>query len=524
MNRQKENGYHNHIVINSYNMDGKGKIPCNRTKLLEIRKLSDDIQREYGIEVKFASPEQQLRLSKIQGRHNSYYETMQVKKGYSWKLQMMTEMAAIREMAETKDEFIELMNDYSYTIVKESDDSITWMNHEVNKKIRDTTLGEEFTIGYMYGEKHISIPVREVSKEQETTPLGIISISRYDWNGRKRGELEMLVRKVIAIIQRVQNMFERIGAIETTHTPKYKLQLMDEALNTIRTMGIENKTELQALTKETVSTYNHYKSELAHMKLDKEWYSALSSFVTAMDEAKAALGGHLPGQDKINLPTFAPEEIRKNRAKQFPMSASQKKELYYKCQSHHDWHLAYKYEQLTSLDAKKVIDFFDGRGSLPTELLLTTPQYEKRKAENYRKAKNKPKSVEQLKPNMAELDTKFQEYIKDKPIEHRIFFEKLRSQMIFLSSIGIDPYNTDGYKELISQFDTKYETTLSHRDEYCQKYKELLKLQQSISYAETPSFIYGAMWDTRKNEPVLVEEKDERDSIEKQSLEERENQ
>ena len=89
MNKQH---IHNHIVINSFTMDGKGKIHCNRKKLLEIRRISDDLQREYGIEVKFAAPEHQLTLSKANGRHNSYQEWKQAGKNNSWKLQMMTDM------------------------------------------------------------------------------------------------------------------------------------------------------------------------------------------------------------------------------------------------------------------------------------------------------------------------------------------------------------------------------------------------------------------------------------------------
>lgn len=117
------------IVINSFTTDGKGKIPCNRNKLLEIRQISDDLQREYGIEVKFASPEQQLNISKSNGRHSSYQEWKQAGKNNSWKIQMMTDMVAIRQMVDSKEEFIEMMNDFGYSVARQSEDSITWMKH-----------------------------------------------------------------------------------------------------------------------------------------------------------------------------------------------------------------------------------------------------------------------------------------------------------------------------------------------------------------------------------------------------------
>ena len=84
--------------------------------------------------------------------------------------------------------------------------------------------------------------------------------------------------------------------------------------------------------------------------------------------------------------------------------------------------------------------------------------------------------------------------------------------MIYLASIGINPYDLDAIRDEIAHFGTQYEELLQNRDNYCQQYKELLKLQQAISYAEMPSFIYGPMWDTKKNKPVLVQEKEERDN------------
>ena len=505
MNKQQ---VHNHIVINSFSMDGKGKIPCNRSKLMEIRQISDDLQREYGIEVKFATPEQQLRISKSNGRHNSYQEWKQAGKNNSWKLQMMTDIVAIRQMVETKEEFIEMMNDFGYSVVRQSEDSITWMNHEAGKKIRDTTLGQDFTLGQLFAPTAPTIMVKSVDKEAEQTTYGTISIARYDWDGRKRSELEMLVRKVIAIIQKVQTMFERLGNIQTTHTPKYKLQLMDEALSLIKTYGIKNKADLKERVQEKVSKYNHYKSEIARTEHEKDWYSSISLYIKELDTAQESLGGHLLGADKTYLPTFTEQEIRKNKAKQFPMTSKQKKELYYQCSNHPEWHLAYKYEELSALDAQKILNYFDGRGSLPADLLLTKQEYFKRINENKR---TKKETTIPPAPK-EELDELFFEGIKDRPIEHKLFFNQLRNQMIYLASMGINPYDLDAVRDEIACFDTRYEELLQNRDNYCQQYKELLKLQQAISYAEIPSFIYGPMWDDKKNEPILVQEKEERDT------------
>lgn len=190
------------------------------------------------------------------------------------------------------------------------------------------------------------------------------------------------------------------------------------------------------------------------------------------------------------------------------MTSRQKKELYYQCTNHPEWHLAYKFEELSALDAQKILNYFDGRGSLPTDLLLTKQEYFKRINEN--KRKKKETSISPIPKEV--LDELFFEGIKDRPIEHKLFFNQLRNQMIYLASMGINPYDLDAIRGEIAHFNTRYEELLQNRDNYCQKYKELLKLQQAISYAEMPSFLYGPMWDAKKNEPVLIQEKEERDT------------
>lgn len=140
-----------------------------------------------------------------------------------------------------------------------------------------------------------------------------------------------------------------------------------------------------------------------------------------------------------------------------------------------------------------------------------------------RSNENKRKKKENSSPSVSNeiLDEYFFEGIKDRPIEHQLFFNQLRNQMIYLSSIGINPYDLDAIKEEITHFNSKYEELLTNRDKYCLQYKELLKLQQAITYAEMPSFIYGPMWDIRKNEPILVQEKEERDTKSEQKHTER---
>ena len=81
---------HNHIIINAYMPDGISKFCITKDKVLEIRELSDAIQQEYGIELKFADPRSQLSQSK--GKH-SYREWSAKQQNVSWKEEMKDEMA-----------------------------------------------------------------------------------------------------------------------------------------------------------------------------------------------------------------------------------------------------------------------------------------------------------------------------------------------------------------------------------------------------------------------------------------------
>lgn len=59
--------YHNHLIINAYLPDARSKFILNQQKILDIRSLSDQIQREHGLEIEFASPRHQLYQSRQRG-------------------------------------------------------------------------------------------------------------------------------------------------------------------------------------------------------------------------------------------------------------------------------------------------------------------------------------------------------------------------------------------------------------------------------------------------------------------------
>ena len=77
---------HNHIIINAYLPDGVSKFGMDSARRLQIRELSDTIQRSYGIEITLADPKTQLFKSKGRG---TYREWDSIRKNISWKLEIL---------------------------------------------------------------------------------------------------------------------------------------------------------------------------------------------------------------------------------------------------------------------------------------------------------------------------------------------------------------------------------------------------------------------------------------------------
>lgn len=217
---------HNHIIINAYMPDGMSKFCLTADKRMEIRELSDAIQHEYGIELKFADPRSQLTKSK---EHHNYREWDAKRQNISWKEEMKRDVAAARSVSDSREDFITIMQDYGYEIARQENNSITWWNKTHTRKIRDKTLGDIYEPGALFSEHsptpdNSSAPEYIIGREAKTRHKRpkTISIARYDWNGRRRSDLEILIRKAIALIRHAGNRYMNKG-IATTHSATKKL-------------------------------------------------------------------------------------------------------------------------------------------------------------------------------------------------------------------------------------------------------------------------------------------------------------
>ena len=88
---------------------------------------------------------------------------------------------------------------------------------------------------------------------------------------------------------------------------------------------------------------------------------------------------------------------------------------------------------------------------------------------------------------------------------------QLRNQINDLQSLGIEPANMEPILTAILEFRQSYEFLETERAELATEYKSLVQLKQQISYAESPSFVFGSLFNENVHEAPKVVEKDDKD-------------
>lgn len=401
---------HNHIIINAYMPDGISKFCITADKVMQIRELSDEIQHAYGIELKFADPRSQLSLSK--GKH-SYREWSAKQQNVSWKEEMKDEMAAIRSVSDSREDFITIMQDYGYEIARQEANSITWWNKTHTRKIRDKTLGDAYELGAMFPE---SAPEPELvvgrKPEKERKRPKTISIARYDWNGRRRSDLEILIRKAIALIQHIGNRYQA-KSLSTSHSTSKKLEMMEQALDTVCKRGLEHREDLEKQMDEVGAKLNHVKSQMRKLEGQKAFYDIVAPMLSSFQATKHTVdtirywpGGSMPDL-MLNAPS--PTDIQKNKAVLCPMSGAQKRDLYLVLQAHPEYTLARDgFSGVSAMDAEEIFAFFKGTRMKPPQCLrksvdVTMERVYQKRNEYLQKTFDKPIQKYQLEEISALL-------------------------------------------------------------------------------------------------------------------------
>ena len=125
----------------------------------------------------------------------------------------------------------------------------------------------EYKLGALFpGTDHS--PEYDIGHEAKVThkPSKPISIARYDWNGRRRSDLEILIRKALEILRRVGNRYQPKTVLTSLPTTR-KIEMMEQALSSIQKLGLEQKSDLDELINETGAKLNHIKSQLRKLEV-----------------------------------------------------------------------------------------------------------------------------------------------------------------------------------------------------------------------------------------------------------------
>ena len=128
---------HSHLIVNSVSFQGGRKLHQSAADLQAHRLASDEICAAHGLEI-LPPPQKQVKQKRMGTR-----EYRSAAKGQSWKFRLMNTIDQCMKYAETKDEFISLMESEGYQVRwTDSRKNITYTTPE-GMKCRDDRLHEE---------------------------------------------------------------------------------------------------------------------------------------------------------------------------------------------------------------------------------------------------------------------------------------------------------------------------------------------------------------------------------------------
>ena len=133
---------HNHIVINSIDLETGKKFNNNKQALRDLRDFNDDVCREHGLSV----PEKDTaRLRYTQTEKAIADPNTKSTAQYSWKDEIRE--AIDQSTATNMDEFKDHLSQYGIEIARVTPKSITYRHLAENKKVRGRRLGEDYNKG-----------------------------------------------------------------------------------------------------------------------------------------------------------------------------------------------------------------------------------------------------------------------------------------------------------------------------------------------------------------------------------------
>ena len=176
---------HSHLIVNSVSFQDGRKLHQSAADLQAHRLASDEICAAHGLEI-LPPPQKQVKQKRMSSR-----EYRSAAKGESWKFRLMDTIDQCMKYAETKDEFISLMESEGYQVRwTDSRKNITYTTPE-GMKCRDDRLHEtKYTKEVMEREFRIRAEIISGGVETAKSGIGLFRASRAAGHSHEAGQGE----------------------------------------------------------------------------------------------------------------------------------------------------------------------------------------------------------------------------------------------------------------------------------------------------------------------------------------------
>ena len=172
---------HNHIVINSIDLETGKKFNNNKKALHDIRQANDEICVSHNLSI----PDKQAQIRYTQAEQNIIDKSENDKA--SWKNQVRMAIEETKEQATDFDDFKQRLETKGVEVARVTNKTITYLHIEENKKVRGNKLGED----YEKGEIVNAINKQKQSREQPVRKPNVDFAEFERRNREKRNQREL---------------------------------------------------------------------------------------------------------------------------------------------------------------------------------------------------------------------------------------------------------------------------------------------------------------------------------------------
>ena len=374
---------HNHIVMNAYSYDGVRKYKDDLNAINTLRKINDDIAKNYGLSI-IVNPDLQKK--------NSYKEWLEKKNNNSWKEKVRQDIEVTMKDSTSWEEYKDKMISSGYKI-RETNKTVTYtFPTNDNLKVRDTNLGRDYTkeqlSNYWILKQHRTNEDydrnTDIQQNNSKVKLNFIYVSKYSYDGRRRSELEQLFLWAIKALKAIGNLFNDLSK-QKVNTPvnkplNWKIMTMEDSLKYVLDKGINTYDELQSKINDTGARLSHSKKVLSTKFEEYENAQKLYSLIKDYETLKDIINNLNVKDEDLDIPEFSEEEIESFRAEIMPMTPTQKRELFMLLNTS-NYRVDCSYDNISYRKANKIIEFLKGSSMVQPDIVITDEQLERKRIE-----------------------------------------------------------------------------------------------------------------------------------------------